>query len=521
MPKHLFADRDIQPEDKTNNLQLSNSGEGATNIIRRFLSSANTNLPRSVIQDELLSGLKQIFGSDGNFTEIATFEHDYDKADYPNHAQIIHVMHDGHAATASKVSAHFDKIGLVAELGAKPSDLLQANGIIWVEGPSDRIYINQWIGLLSDNELQEGRDYQCAYFGGALLARTEVKPAEEEIAEENRINLLRVNPNIYLVCDGDRDGPETPLEDRVQRLWEEVTKVPDVGFWATQGRVIENYVPGEIIGKVREAQNLPDPGQCERFFGSKRSKISYLQDHQNIRTLDLALPLKELSEDSKKYKWVVWSKGFDGQWLADFTSAAKIRKTNKRLTILSNPNRPSEIGEEELKRFFFSVGSPERESRILNAFISHISGSGEFSVEVISGNLERLSVPVSKVPALKQLKASELEDFELDTDGSWIYWPSKDIHLGWEQLQQILDPKMALKAKARAEDFNRSYGQAVKQLRMEKGLRQTDIAGFSSRQVSRIENGDSPVNVKVLETLAKAHGMTTNAYMDAAAKLAG
>lgn len=28
------------------------------------------------------------------------------------------------------------------DLGVKASDLLQANGIIWVEGPSDRAYIH-------------------------------------------------------------------------------------------------------------------------------------------------------------------------------------------------------------------------------------------------------------------------------------------------------------------------------------------------------------------------------------------
>lgn len=386
--KHLLADRDIQPEEKTNNLELSESGEGATNIIRRFLSSADANLPRSVIQDELLSGLKLIFGSDGNFTEIVTFDHDYDKAKYPDRwevylgeehkeepislsqsgsglktvilvllnlivvpviekgaqnnkgnyvfafeelennlhpallrrllayiesyakkhgstffltthssvtldffrnpdsAQIIHVMHDGNSATASTVSAHFDKIGLVAELGAKPSDLLQANGIVWVEGPSDRVYINHWVELLSGGQLQEGRDYQCAFYGGALLARTEAKAAEEEKVEENRVNLLRVNPNIYLVCDGDRDGPKKLLKGRVQRMEEEISKIPGANFWATQGREIENYIPGEIISKVQGAQNLPDPEKCERFFGSQTSKRSYLQDHLKIRKLD-------------------------------------------------------------------------------------------------------------------------------------------------------------------------------------------------------------------------------------------
>jgi putative ATP-dependent endonuclease of the OLD family len=68
-------------------------------------------------------------------------------------AQIIHVTHDGEAARAATVSAHFDHLGVISELGAKPSDLLQANGIIWVEGPSDCIYINRWLDLYTGSRL--------------------------------------------------------------------------------------------------------------------------------------------------------------------------------------------------------------------------------------------------------------------------------------------------------------------------------------------------------------------------------
>ena len=91
-------------------------------------------------------------------------------------AQIVHVTHDGETARTTTVSAHFDHLDVISELGAKPSDLLQANGIVWVEGPSDRVYLNRWIQICSDGALREGRDYQCAFYGGGLLARVELKP---------------------------------------------------------------------------------------------------------------------------------------------------------------------------------------------------------------------------------------------------------------------------------------------------------------------------------------------------------
>ena len=256
-------------------------GNGASNIVRRFLLTANEEFPGEVIKQELLDALNFIFGNDGEFSEITVQVHDDEKSDgtkghweiylredkkgliplsksgsglktillvllnllvvpkakieenrnksdfvfafeelennlHPallrrlfqyiekyainenahifltthsstaldffslsNNAQIIHVLHDGESARTTTVSAHFDRLRVVYELGAKPSDLLQANGIVWVEGPSDRIYLNRWIDLYSKGRFQEGRDYQCAFYGGALLARTQFKAPEE------------------------------------------------------------------------------------------------------------------------------------------------------------------------------------------------------------------------------------------------------------------------------------------------------------------------------------------------------
>jgi len=182
----------------------------------------------------------------------------------PN-AQILHVSHDGVSATARPVSAHFEHLGVISELGVKPSDLLQANGIIWVEGPSDCIYLNRWIDLFSDGELQEGRDYQCAYYAGSLLARTQFTSPVD--AETELINLLRVNNNIIVVCDGDRKEPGARLKDRVRRINAEVKRIPGSHVWTTLGREIENYLPGSVIGSaLGRSVAFPDPGQYQLFF---------------------------------------------------------------------------------------------------------------------------------------------------------------------------------------------------------------------------------------------------------------
>ena len=207
-------------------------------------------------------------------------------------AQIIHVLHDGKSARGRVIKAHFDQLGVISELGAKPSDLLQANGIIWVEGPSDCIYINRLIDIFSNNSLLEGRDYQCAFYGGSLLARTQFTSPEE--AETELVNLFRINPNIIVVCDGDRKGPRARIKDRVRRINKEVRAIPESVIWITQAREIENYLPGAVIASALGIKSLPDPGQYELFSPRKGAAVgsSYIETkihRSSIDKMDLAI----------------------------------------------------------------------------------------------------------------------------------------------------------------------------------------------------------------------------------------
>lgn len=201
-------------------------------------------------------------------------------------AQLIHIVHDGTSATGQVVSSHFDHLGVVSELGAKPSDLLQANGIIWVEGPSDCIYINRWINLFSNGSLQEGRDYQCAFYGGSLLARTQFVTPED--AEKELVNLFRINPNIIVICDGDRSSPNTRIKDRVRRINSEVKAITGSCMWITRGREIENYLPGDVLASALGIASLPDPEQYELFFPRKGATAgsSYVEAKMQRRGID-------------------------------------------------------------------------------------------------------------------------------------------------------------------------------------------------------------------------------------------
>jgi hypothetical protein len=73
----------------------------------------------------------------------------------------------------------------------------------------------------------------------------------------------------------------------------------------------------------------------------------------------------------------------------------------------------------------------------------------------------------------------------MDPDGSIIYWPDIDFHLGWNQFLQAVDTAGLLKAQQRSEDFNRRYGAAIRKLRDDAGIPQAKVEGITERQLRR------------------------------------
>lgn len=160
-----------------------------------------------------------------------------------------------------------------------------------------------------------------------------------------------------------------------------------------------------------------------------------------------------------------------------------------------------------LKRLFATFESNEEQDRIFDATIE------KDTLRVVSPGFIRLEVPLSEIPQFKNARPAEVLNFEIDEDGSFIYWPDLDVHLGWRQLQQLIDPEAALKASQKHEQFNKRYGKAVQKLREAAGLKRCDIPRLSEKQLGRIEKGDCRLTTNAIEALSKAHNVDPNEYM--------
>lgn len=218
------------------------SGHNVRNIVYGFEELENNLHP--AIQKKLFDYIYKFAVQNDIYIFLTTHSHIAINMFFEkNRACIYHVTKGAKGASVKRIESHIDKTGILDDLDIKASDILQANGIIWVEGPSDRIYIKRWLDIFFDNRFEEGKHYQFLYYGGRLLSHYS---AEEET---DLINIFKVNRNAAIVMDSDKRKAGDELNCTKKRIIEELKKA-DMFCWVTEGKEIENYIPKDAIEKL-------------------------------------------------------------------------------------------------------------------------------------------------------------------------------------------------------------------------------------------------------------------------------
>lgn len=156
---------------------------------------------------------------------------------------VFHVSLTSEGTAVKQVLAHADRAALVSDLGYRASDLVQANSVIWVEGPSDRIYLQRWLELEAE-DLIEGIHFSIMFYGGRLLSHLSAQ--DTEVSEF--IGLRRINRNMCVVIDSDMRSATSRINTTKQRIVEDYANNSGPGFaWVTHGYSIENYLPRALL----------------------------------------------------------------------------------------------------------------------------------------------------------------------------------------------------------------------------------------------------------------------------------
>lgn len=223
------------------------------------------------------------------------------------------------------------------------------------------------------------------------------------------------------------------------------------------------------------------------------------------RLADLTEEVMHRLEGSGRNRQLVFISEFPVEAVTSRLMKLKIR-TSDRLHLAGKGSQASES--EVIQRLVTGMAEDDDGKTIVDAWIE-----GEELV-LLSPAFERMRIPHSKLVRFLGSGDSEFSRFEIDEDGRFLYWPDSDTHLGWKQLEQLINPAVALRDKEKNDDFKHRYGQAIRGLREERGLKQTEIDGLTDRQLRRIEQGQQMVTSKALTALAKAHRLEVAEYMN-------
>lgn len=204
-------------------------------------------------------------------------------------ADVLQVSHDGQKSTVRTLKSNNEKYEAVRDLGHSPSDLLLTRFAIWVEGPSDRTYLNHWIKKL-DPDLLEGIDYTILFYGGSVLSHHGFDEEGEDLVKA--VSLSRA---FAVVMDSDIKTSGDKINATKERVRQEVEKQNGI-CWITDGREVENYLPIDVIKALQpkfSGATIPASNFDQVLNPDKVKKTEFAKAAVEIETEEWPLDLKK------------------------------------------------------------------------------------------------------------------------------------------------------------------------------------------------------------------------------------
>lgn len=180
-------------------------------------------------------------------------------------------------------------------------------------------------------------------------------------------------------------------------------------------------------------------------------------------------------------------------------SVLRLHKPDQRLRVCRDPL--------VVKRLVIALKRPIPWEGILDAYVL------ENSLVVVLGDMSARQFPISKLPRVRRFEPEVLTHFEIDSSGSYLYWPDRDVHLGPSQLLQAVDPRFLSQVEIRRYEME-NVSEALLDMRRERRLRQTEIPGLSERHVRRLEREEVRLTVEAATKFASAFGLSLSEFLD-------
>lgn len=180
-------------------------------------------------------------------------------------------------------------------------------------------------------------------------------------------------------------------------------------------------------------------------------------------------------------------------------STLRLHKPDQRLQVCRDPL--------VVKRLVIALTRPVPWEGILDAYVL------EDSLVVVLGDMTARQFPIRELPRVGRFEPALLGRFEIDSAGSYLYWPDRDLYLGPSQMLQAVDPEFVSEAEIRRYQME-NVSQALFDMRNDRRLKQAEISGLSERHVRRLEREQVRLTVEAANKYARALQLTLAEFMD-------
>lgn len=166
-----------------------------------------------------------------------------------------------------------DAFTIAERLGLNPATtLFTANVVIWVEGPTERLFLRHWLPKrLEEKKIYEGFHYTLMQYGGGLISHLDACDDADAVAAFDLMSICR-----YPIVLVDSDLTESSenrnrsdiLKPGAKRLASQIDRLnerrPNAAlFLCTWGREIENYLPPKAIAHAVKTLYSYDEKEAE------------------------------------------------------------------------------------------------------------------------------------------------------------------------------------------------------------------------------------------------------------------
>lgn len=186
--------------------------------------------------------------------------------------KVYHFSKTNETFSFQEITSVRSKIQLMDDLGISPSDLLLANFVLFVEGPSDKVYFEYLLKKYHNLDIR--KHYNIFLMNGDNYRHL--------FLEDNSFHeIMQLNRNIAIVLDGDRSKKGenySPDKTKLKKLAAE----NEIMCWITQKREIENYIPFDVYKEAVTTIN-PDRLKIKWDAGDFANRTSLYEEKKSTQ----------------------------------------------------------------------------------------------------------------------------------------------------------------------------------------------------------------------------------------------